>query len=208
MAVRALVAPERREEAVGRLRHYAANVGVEFDRLIDHGHPNEITEEDFRAVSKLNVNVLIEARPWLRGEGHDRVYELLDAIPTDRDIWQIDEDEFDSIFGEHSPAWELWDLISDLQKGAGRSGRWVTAGKLLHGKRPRLIPIYDDKAVKPTLHVTQRTVWEAFWCTFRHSDVREQLAEIQAAVPKAEGLSLLRVLDIITWMSVEDSGKS
>ena len=82
----------------------------------------------------------------------------------------------------------------------------MTAGKLLHGKRPRLIPIYDDKAVKPTLHVTQRTVWEAFWCIFRHADVRNQLAEIQAAVPTAEDLSLLRVLDIITWMSVDGVG--
>jgi hypothetical protein len=157
-------------------------------------------------VSKLNVDVLIKAGPWLTGEGRDRVYELLDAIPADRDIWEVNEGEFDSIYGEHSPAWEFWDLISNLQEGAGRAGRWVTAGKLLHGKRPRLIPIYDDKAVKPTLHVTQRTVWEAFWCTFRHADVRDQLAEIQAAVPTAEGLSLLRVLDIITWMSVDGAG--
>ena len=88
--------------------------------MIDHERPNEITEEDFRALSKLKVNVLIEARPWLTGDGRNRVYELLDAIPADRDIWEFDEDEFDSIYGEHSPAWELWDLISSLQKGAGR----------------------------------------------------------------------------------------
>jgi hypothetical protein len=42
MAVRALVAPERREEIVGRLGAYAANVGAEFDQFIDHVRPNEI----------------------------------------------------------------------------------------------------------------------------------------------------------------------
>ena len=205
-AVRALIAPERRETSERHLRAYGAYDGAKFDRMIDHGHPNEITEDDFRAVSQLKVNVLLEARPWFTGEGHTRVYELLEAIPADRDIWEIEEGDFDSIYGEDSPAWELWDLISNLQKGAGRAGRWVTAGKLLHGKRPRLIPIYDDQAVRPALHVTQRTVWEAFWCTLRHSDVRDELTAIQAAVPSTEGLSLLRVLDIITWMSVEDPG--
>jgi hypothetical protein len=71
--------------------------------------------------------------------------------------------------------------------GSDFEHRWVTAGKLLHGKRPRLFPIYDDKAVKPALHVTQRTVWEAFWCVFRHSDVRDKPGRNSSSRPDGLG---------------------
>jgi len=200
---RVLVSRERRDVAVEHLDRYLSDYdGAWFDRLMDSEHPNEFTLVDFVAVSKLRVNVLRKARPWLIGEGHAEVESLLAKIPNDKDIWDVDVAEYDHLLGRDSAAWTLWNLIFDQQKGAGRSGRGVTAGKLLHGKRPRLIPIYDDQAVKPALHVTAANVWEALWCTLRHPDIRDRLAEIQASVPSAADLSILRVLDIVTWMSV------
>lgn len=200
-----LLAPERNEEVVGWLRDYLGGTysGGAFDRAIDHDYPNEFTQRDFDAVAKLKVAVLKPTQAWLKGDGRAEVSRLLNAIDQDLDIWDVTEEDFDEILGENGPAWRLWKLIEGLQKEgrAGHAGTGVTAGKLLHGKRPRLIPIYDDKAVKPTLHVTDVNVWGAFWCILRNEDVRTRLDEIQQSVPESAELSTLRVLDIVVWMS-------
>ena len=84
---------------------------------------------------------------------------LLRQIPADLDIWRIEPDEYDAVLGPGSPAWQLWELIYDLQAGAGYAGRRVTAGRLMHGKRPRLIPIFDRERVEvisPKLDRTSR----------------------------------------------------
>jgi hypothetical protein len=205
-ATRSLLAPERNDEVVGWLGTYLGGTysGGEFDQAIDHDHPNEFTQRDFDAVPKLgNVHVLKSTQSWLTGEGRLEVGRLLTAIDEDLEIWDVTEEDFDGILGDKGPAWHLWKLIEGLQKEgrAGHAGTGVTAGKLLHGKRPRLIPIYDDKAVKPTLHVTDVNVWEAFWCILRSEDVRKRLDEIQQSVPESAELSTLRVLDIVVWMS-------
>jgi hypothetical protein len=97
----------------------------------------------------------------------------------------------------------LWQIISDLQDGAGFAGKYVTASKLLHDKRPRLIPIYDRGGIGEALDVSHRDIWEAMWCALRDPGIREPLVELQANVDDAADLSLLRVLDIVLWMSVK-----
>jgi hypothetical protein len=211
LATREILAPGRNDEAISWLTDYlvGAYSGGAFDRDVDHDHPNEFTQKDFDAVPRLgNVHVVKSAQVWLIGEGRGEVIRLLGEIPQDVDIWNVPEDGYDEVLGDDSPAWRLWKLIEDLQKEgrARHSGTGVTAGKLLHGKRPRLVPIYDDKAVRRALHVTERNVWEAFWCILRNDDVRDRLDEIQKSVPAAADLSTLRVLDIIVWMSVERAG--
>ena len=39
------------------------------------------------------------------------------------------------------------------------------------------------------------------WCGLRDKEIREQLEQLRAQVAEAGGLSLLRVLDIVLWMS-------
>jgi hypothetical protein len=41
--------------------------------------------------------------------------------------------------------------VFNQQDGAGFAGKHVTASKLLHGKRPRLIPIYDPGGIGKAL---------------------------------------------------------
>ena len=156
---------------------------------------------------RLSVNVLRTARTALRGDVLREVRCLLSAIPLDLDIWDVPPGDYDAVLGPESPAWQLWQLLFDLQKGARSSGRGVTAGKLLHGKRPRLIPIFDQKRISPALAIDQRHCWEAFWCIMREPEIRYRLDNIQSGTDRAAGLSLLRILDIVVWMSREADPK-
>jgi hypothetical protein len=192
------------DKPVGNLRLYLSSYGgAQFDWFTDRLVVDEFTPADFRAVHELRVSVLHTARQWLLGGGRVQVKQLLHDIPADLDIWEVSPERFDCYLGPDSPAWRLWQIISDLQDGAGFAGKYVTASKLLHGKRPRLIPIYDRSGVGEALDVSHRDIWEAMWCALRNPEIRQSLLELQADVNDAADLSLLRVLDIVLWMSVE-----
>jgi Family of unknown function (DUF6308) len=192
------------EQSVSSLRRYLHSFGgAQFDRLIDRSAVDEFTLADFKAVRELNVSVLRSAQQWFLGEGRPQVRELLRRIPADLDIWEVSAHRFDSELGPDSPAWQLWEIISDQQDGAGFAGKYVTASKLLHGKRPRLIPIYDRGGIGEALDVSHRDIWEAMWCVLRDPGIRSSLQDAQADVTEAANLSLLRVLDIVLWMSVK-----
>jgi len=131
---------------------------------------------------------------------------LLRAISAQADISDVTPEVFDRTLGPGSPAWELWTVLYDglteyhLNRRAGTA---VTAGKLLHSKRPGLIPIYDSR-IHRALGVTNRNIWEALWYVMQDAEVRRGLFALQASVfPEAQGLTLLRVLDIVARMSHE-----
>lgn len=192
------------DKAAGNLRRYLSSYsGAQFDRLTDCLVVDEFTRADFMAVHELGVSVLHTARQWLLGGGRVQVQQLLRDIPADLDIWEVPADRFDSVLGPDSPAWRLWQVISDLQDGAGFAGKYVTASKLLHGKRPRLIPIYDRSGVGEALDVSHRDIWEIMWCALRDPEIHQSLLELQGDVNDAANLSMLRVLDIVLWMSVK-----
>lgn len=196
-----LIAADR---AIPDLHRYLTSFGgARFDQLANHHRPDEFTSEDFLAVRKLNVSVLRTARESLLGEAKPTVQRLLCAIPDDIDIWDVPPGDYDSRLGPDSAAWQLWQLVFDKQKGARSSGRGVTAGKLLHAKRPRLVPIYDRARISKALKTDHAHFWEAVWCALRDPEVRSRLRQIQASVDEAADLSLLRVLDIVAWMSRE-----
>jgi Family of unknown function (DUF6308) len=192
------------ERATSDLDRYLTSFsGARFDGLIDRSNPNEFTAKDFEAVRKLNVSVLMKARIALTGEKKPDVQILLGTIPADLDLWNVAPANYDATLGPDSPAWRLWRLLFDLQQGARSSGRGVTAGKLLHGKRPRLVPIFDRARIHRALGIDHRHFWEATWCALRNPEVRSGLRRVQGSVDPAADLSLLRVLDIIAWMSLE-----
>ena len=177
--------------------------GARFDQLANRQRSDEFTSEDFLAVRKLNVNVLRTARLSLLGEARPMVRHLLRAIPDDLDIWDVLPSDYASRLGPDSAAWQLWQLVFEKQEGARSSGRGVTAGKLLHAKRPRLIPIFDRARISKALRIGHLNFWEAVWCSLRDPQARARLRDIQASVDAAADLSLLRVLDIVVWMSQE-----
>lgn len=120
-----------------------------------------------------------------------RLSGLLHDIP--RDINMVDADAV--VVADGSPADQAWHLLRD-QPDVG----WVTAGKLLARKRPRLLPVYDRvvrcAVGRPT----------SFWLAL-HTALQEdgaalhrQLLELRQVAGVPETVSALRVCDVVVWM--------
>lgn len=203
-AVRCLLLADSADRARRNLNKYlCCYKGRLFDTGID---PDgcQITVRDFTAVEYLNVRVHDEARLRLKSK-HDEIETLLCKIPTKVDLAEVACEEFDRLLGASSAAWVLWNLLHCcLSSQPRRSGRGVTSGKLLHAKRPRLIPIFDSR-VRRALGASSLTIWEVIWCVMQDKEILAALRNLQAMAPKAQELSLVRVLDIIVWMSSTDS---
>ena len=78
---------------------------------------------------------------------------------------------------------------------------WVTAGKLIAAKRPRLIPILDSRVSR--VQTLLRSPQELFWVTLcdELSDEhrRATIADVCHAAPPH--VSLLRRIDVALWMA-------
>ncbi|MDK1348939.1 DUF6308 family protein [Streptomyces sp. 378] len=137
------------ERVVGDLRGYfgidlppgtRAFTGSRFEHLAGGGDRPEvadrITAEDLVAVQTLSVTVPAPvALDLLEGHLGAHLSDLLRVVPADLDMAQADTVHLKP----GSPAYRAWELLFG-QHGVG----WVTAGKLLARKRPRLLPVYDD----------------------------------------------------------------
>jgi len=96
---------------------------------------------------------------------------------------------------EGSTAHTAWHLLRD-QPGIG----WVTAGKLLARKRPRLLPVYDQ-VVRCVLGRP-----ESFWLDL-HTALRadnwalhHELVALRQSADLPQSVSALRVCDVVLWM--------
>ncbi|MFB6986096.1 DUF6308 family protein [Streptomyces sp. NPDC056304] len=170
--------------------------GSRFEHLAGGGDRPEaadtITATDLIAVQTLSVTVPVPvALDLLEGRLGPRLTDLLRAIPADVDMTYVDATDL----APNSPAQQAWDLLCD-QHGVN----WVTAGKLLARKRPRLLPVYD--------RVVRCAVGRpaSFWCSMHaglraddHALHRELVTSRQAAgLP--ESVSALRICDVVVWM--------
>jgi hypothetical protein len=93
--------------------------------------------------------------------------------------------------------------------------RGTIVSKVLHRKRPDLVPLYDSRiwtAYTATGAVPRAThrPWVEFiqlLCHAMQNDIRHNLAEFRGLQAAAAGagaqLTLLRILDIVVWMSSE-----
>lgn len=106
------------------------------DRYCDD-NPNRFTAADLLAVQCLSVTVPIEvAIDLLEGELGRQVGDLLGRIDSDIDLGTGDARSLVNDGREPDQAWQLLKSQDDVG--------WVTAGKLLARKRPRLIPVWDN----------------------------------------------------------------
>jgi hypothetical protein len=98
-------------------------------------------------------------------------------------------------FAVGSPARQAWDLLN-APHGMG----WVTAGKLLARKRPRLIPVYDQ--VVRCAYGRPDGVWNWLVGCFAADDgaLSERLCAAREAAGVSAAVAPLRVLDVIIWM--------
>jgi hypothetical protein len=177
--------------------------GARFETLDGGGDRDDIahriTASDLLAVEMLSVSVPRRvAIDLLEGDLGRSISEALKVVPTNLDIGAAGAEGFLADGGEADKAWE--ELVA--QDGVG----WVTAGKLLARKRPRLIPVYDEIVWCAYGRPPHGTFW--LW-------LNNQFVERSGALPaRLKGLhslaglpttvSPLRVLDVVIWMRHRD----
>ncbi|WP_251149765.1 DUF6308 family protein [Cellulosimicrobium sp. Marseille-Q4280] len=195
-----ILTPGSRAQAVEHLRRYFGPVdgtsgwaGSRFERLAGGGDRPDVadrfTADDLVAVSLLSVNVPPHGAIQLLESRADELARLLAEIPHDLELVDVE-----SIPDDWAPN-RLWAALRDV-RGIG----WVTAGKLLARKRPRLIPVYDSvvqEAVTPTA-----SFWEALRAALRADDraLHRHLLSLRDEAGIGDDISALRVFDVVVWM--------
>lgn len=152
---------------------------------------NAIGADDLVAVQLLSVRVpgkvALELLEGLLGK--EVAAELAEipthvALGTPAALSQIEDG------GHADRAWHMLDHVDDVG--------YVTAGKLLARKRPRLVPVYDG--VVKCAYGRPKHPWQWLHEHFKDGTLPDKLVAVrdQAGVPNA--ISPLRVLDVIVWM--------
>ncbi|RAO19427.1 DUF6308 family protein [Micromonospora noduli] len=180
----------------------AAFSGGQFERLGGSGYrpevANTITADDLIAVQMLSVQVSPRrALDLLQGQlGRELAAELA-KIPVDVELGADGASPLIAEGGHAHGAWRVLREATDIG--------WVTAGKLLARKRPKLVPVYDE--VVSCAFGTAAGFWE--WL---HGRLREDAGvlpqrlrglHVMADLPAV--VSPLRVLDVVFWMRHRDS---
>lgn len=200
--------PDAVERAAGLVRTYGAGgyTGAAFDTY-GHNDPLRITGDDLIAVSMLSIHIRERSNAALRPTSilalerlAGSITELLAAVPADRDLHTLSESEFERWLGPASAGDVLYWLLRE-QATIPR----VAVYKLLARKRLALFPIRDT-VVEKALRQTADPWWRPWWQTLATSpDVVGRLEEIRQA-SGASHLSLLRVADIVVWMTHRPAG--
>ncbi|WP_323958874.1 hypothetical protein GC088_09965 [Arthrobacter sp. JZ12] len=183
-------------------KYYA---GAYFDTWAGGGNSataNELTGDDFVAVSMLSVEVPGKAAAGLAEKAFE-VRGLLAALPVGLDFTELSREQFDRYLGKGSPGWRLWHVLR-----SAKSERWgigeTTASKILARKRPALIPIYDSE-VGPQMGLQDSDKqWERWHQVFQDDvELAGRLDRIgkAASVPH---ISRLRIMDVALWRYAKD----
>jgi hypothetical protein len=186
----------RRYFGTGQLREAAPFTGSRFEHLAGGGGrqavANVVTADDLIAVQTLSVRIPAQAAlDLLEGDLGVRLSKLLSSVPFDIDMAEAEAADL----AEGSPAHTAWRVLCN-ETGIG----WVTAGKLLARKRPRLLPVYDQ--VVRCILGRPRSFWldlHGALSADNHALHRELLALRQSADLPAT-VSALRVCDVVLWM--------
>src|SRR5215471_2491579 len=155
--------------------------GHSFDSVGDNP-PDRFTVGDLLAVSLLDEPFRPLAVRSLLDD--DRWSPLLAVVPTDVDLWRIDETQYEA-------ADRLWQAVREL----GYVGP-TRAGKLLARKRPALVPIYDS-VVGSYLGSFDGFWWELH-SALQDDDRRNRIAVLGAGLQPQP--TILRTLDVAVWM--------
>jgi hypothetical protein len=128
----------------------------------------------------------------LEGRLGARLSGLLQAIPRDIDMTDAEA----AVVADGSSAAQAWPLLRD-QPDVG----WVTAGKILARKRPRLLPVYD-RVVRCAVG-RPSSFWLALHTALRENGaaLHRQLLDLRQVAGLPETVSALRVCDVAVWMN-------
>jgi hypothetical protein len=190
-------AVEAIEEYFGRGEGQVPYTGASFDRLGGGGDraavANEITAEDLVAVSMLSVYVPPRAALRILIDQRAEITAMLEQIPTDLCLGDVSAAHI-------VPDWPPWQLSRLLRRHDGVGP--VISSKILARKRPHLLPVYDD-VVRVQYQLVDDTGFWAAMARALNADDRAVYHRLHAIRDKAAvaDISVLRVLDIATWIS-------
>ena len=176
-----------------------------YDTLVTNGS-TELVSGDLLAPSLLEAHidgprfrVLLDMLPDLQGISALPACSLADA--TDDDIAAVAD---------------LFSVL-DTERYRHRGVRGTIVSKVLHRKRPDLVPLYDSRidagyrgsGLIP--HDPHRS-WRDFMvvlCDLMRDDLNREAKTFgelqQMATDKGADLTALRILDILVWMALEDA---
>lgn len=174
-------------------RYFTSFTGRWFEHFGAIGDPNHFGASDLVAVETLSVQVPPEAAAKLLVTEPDQFNALLRRIPRSVDIWDASRQTL-----QDGPAAELHMLLRTLP-----GVEWVIAGKLLAAKRPRLIPILDNK-VRGLIKPPTSQFWISMWDELSDESRRTAITQVCAGAPA--DVSLLRRIDVALWMAATQHG--
>ena len=176
--------------AVECLKVYMNFRGFHFEQFANSTDPNVFQAGDFIAVKMLSVEVPPGAVIEMTTNG-EKYTNLLKLIDPELSISQASGKEFEI-------ARSLWHEVS---KNSGMRGNGVITSKLLHAKRPNLLPIRDTHVLE-ALFSRGEDDWDPWHSYMKiHGDELSELT--QKALLKSdyiEDISTLRAIDIVVWM--------
>jgi hypothetical protein len=168
--------------------------GSRFELLSGGGdHPavaDKFVCDDFVSVSMLSVNVPARAALYLLEDSTGSLGDALRAIPTNVELVNADDEDL-------AAADRLWYEIRALDD-VGRT----TTSKLVARKRPKLVPVQDTVTMAALGEPTRFTEpLREKLCAGLH----EHLVGLrdESHIPKE--VSVLRVLDVLLWMTFQNS---
>lgn len=159
---------------------------------------NRFTPVDLLAAQCLSVTVPIEvALDLLEGGLGRELSGLLAEIPADASLGTGDAR---SLVGKGREADQAWHLL-EAQDDVG----WVTAGKLLARKRPRLIPVWDHVVRCALGRPDGAWLWLDDLLRAEEGVILHRLEDLHREAGLPALVSQLRVLDVVIWMRHRDS---
>ncbi|MFF2361171.1 DUF6308 family protein [Streptomyces sp. NPDC058122] len=186
----------RRYFGIGLLDDAVPFTGSRFEHLAGGGDrqavANVVTADDLIAVQTLSVRIPAQVSvDLLEGNLGIQLSELLSSVRYDIDMVEAEAADL----AEGSPAHTAWRVLCD-QPGIG----WVTAGKLLARKRPRLLPVYDQ-VVRCVLG-RPKSFWLDLHDALRADNhaLHRDLTALRHSADLPATVSTLRVCDVVLWM--------
>ncbi|GAB4062443.1 hypothetical protein GCM10028777_02170 [Angustibacter speluncae] len=140
--------------------------------------------DDILAASLLDVRYGPTAVRTLLGSAP--LHEALRAVTLDRPLWEASTADLDG-------AILLWRLVRQID-GVGRT----RASKLLARKRPHLVPIVDSVIAK-ALDLGDES-WIPLSVVLRDGQLRETIEALRPTHVSTR-ISILRLLDVVAWMT-------
>ena len=174
-----------------------------YDLLITNGEP-ALVDGDLLAPVLMGVHI--------DGGRFALLREMLPALEAVAELPEVSLEDADD---DHVMCVAGLFGILDEPRYAGRGVRGTIVSKVLHRKRPDLVPIYDSRIFEAYTApgVLPRTLdrsWQEFMrllCTQMRDDLqaeREAFTELQlAAEESGTPVTKLRILDILVWRATD-----